>query len=270
MSNTPEFNWTGRQSKTVVEFEAYLKTLPPPVWATHLVLHHTAIPERKDWRGAKSMDGMAGYYKKLGWSGGPNAFSAPDGIWEGTPLNKMGVHAYEYNYKAIGWEVVGDYNHGPWLPPIDELTFGGIAAVLRWANIPVAHIVPHRIANLEYKHEYKSCPGDYIYNRMNEIRAEIAYRLGQTPIIVPALPYYKVISGTAPVRQSPDPNGTPVINPATGKEMRLKAGTPEATFGVDAIVKGTMVKRGKIESDQWAHHGANWGFIWLPSLQKVT
>ena len=80
-----------------------------------IVWHNTASPTLKRWHEFTRqhwMNGLASYYKGLGWSAGPHLFidDGDDGIGLFTPLNIRGTHSPSFNAQYIGIEHVGDYS----------------------------------------------------------------------------------------------------------------------------------------------------------------
>lgn len=174
--------WQLEHWPTVDAFIAHLAKHDPAVarWAVGVTVHHTVIPTVAQWRGVKTMDGMRRHYKGMGWSGAPHLFIGPDGIWQGTPLHLPGIHAGDCNDSHWGVEVVGDYDHGPWLEPINSLARGAITALYRWRGLAdAATLKGHRecLPN-------KSCPGIAI--DMDDLRRWLAGELRATP--APVLP----------------------------------------------------------------------------------
>jgi hypothetical protein len=167
MASKP-FAWDIKHFPTVESFTAYLASLARPGWATGLTIHHTAVPTVEQWRqkgGRRAMEDLRIFYRDLvvnqdgskGWPAGPQLFVGPDGIWQGTPVTQIGVHATVCNPTRIGIEVVGDYDLGPWQEPIKGLAYGAIAALCRWLKVPSSRINGHRDCASS-----KTCPGRYI------------------------------------------------------------------------------------------------------------
>lgn len=173
-----EFLWEIRFWPTLAEFESYLATLPPPSWCNGVTIHHTYIPTIAQWRGRSSMVGLGNYYKNevqnpdgsRGWPAGPQLFIAPEGIWQGTPITRRGVHAGICNASRIGMEVVGNYDPAPWKEPIAGYAYGALAAICRWLKIGPERINGHRDCDSP-----KTCPGRAI--DMGVVRSTVANRL---------------------------------------------------------------------------------------------
>lgn len=168
-----DFAWQIEHWPTVDAFAAHLATHDPAIcaWVQGLTIHHTAIPTVAQWAGQRSMEALGRVYRGKGWSGGPHLFIGPDGIWQGTPLDRPGIHAPGANDTRWGVEMVGDYTHAPWAEPIRSLAVGAMAALLRWRGLPVspATVDGHRDYNKP------SCPGDAI--DLDQVRAALARSL---------------------------------------------------------------------------------------------
>lgn len=193
----PAFRWDIKHFPTVAAFRAYLATIPAPNWAEGIAVHHTYIPTVEQWRGRASMQGMGDHYRDvLHWDSGPQVFAAPDGIWQGTPVNQMGVHAGPCNDDKIAVEVVGNYDRAVWSGAIKANAEGAIVALLDWLKKPsatTATLVGHR----DCMPGQKTCPGAAIKlpdvrKRINELRA------ASQP---PAPPADRVVIGVLPADQ---------------------------------------------------------------------
>lgn len=137
------------------DFALYIKdknfgTLP----ANKLVIHHTWKPTLSDWKGQSTFLGIKKYYEGKLWSKGPHIFIAPDGIWLMTDMRKNGYHAgIRGNYRSIGIEVVGDYDHVKWDGVVKDNALFVISALQAKLEIPDSEIKFHR------DYSAKSCPG---------------------------------------------------------------------------------------------------------------
>lgn len=165
------FRWTIIHFPTVASFRDYLAGKARPSWATGVTVHHTYIPTVEQWAARQSMVGMGNHYRDvLKWDSGPQVFAAPDGIWQGTPVTQMGVHAGPCNDDKIAVEVVGNYDGTVWAEPVKAFAEGAIVALLDWLLIreaTAATLVGHR----DCMPNQKTCPGAAI--KMPEVRARI-------------------------------------------------------------------------------------------------
>ena len=150
------------------EFKDYIKTkyfglLTP----NKIVLHHTYIPNLKQWKGLKSILAIKKVYESKRWSTGPHLFIAPDGIWLFTDMSKNGTHAGKGNWLSIGIEVVGDYRFVKPTGIAWELTKFAITALNERLNLKIENIKFHRdYSNTE-------CPGaavekEWVINELKE------------------------------------------------------------------------------------------------------
>lgn len=169
--------------QTVSEFAAHLARHQPPAFARRLIVHHTWKPTVADWRGRRTMESMARYYRGLAWDRGPHLFLAAnsanpddDGIWQMSPLNEPGMHANAANSSSIGVEVVGNYDDQPWSPKMTELADSVLVELARWLKLTISDdtIQPHRQYN-----PAKTCPGNAI--DMTRLRCRLISRLDAAP-----------------------------------------------------------------------------------------
>lgn len=85
-----------------------------PTWCDAVTLHHTASPNLsqrpRGWT-VQHMRNLQHFYQNtLGWSAGPHFFTDEDQIMGLSPFTARGVHAVSFNRRAIGIEVLGDYD----------------------------------------------------------------------------------------------------------------------------------------------------------------
>jgi N-acetylmuramoyl-L-alanine amidase CwlA len=133
--------------------DKYFGTIPP----TKLVIHHTWKPTLKDWKGQPTFLGIKRYYESKGWSKGPHIFVAPDGIWLMTDMQKNGYHAgLKGNWRTIGIEVVGNYDHKKWDGVVKDNALFVINTLQKRLDISDDKIMFHR------DYSPKSCPGNSI------------------------------------------------------------------------------------------------------------
>lgn len=136
-------------------------SIPP----SKLVVHHTYIPTKAQWKGQSTLLGIKGFYERKGWKSGPHLFVAEDGIWLFTPMFDVGTHAGAGNagYKfgrlqwySIGIEVVGDYDTKVWDGETKENVLHVIRTLRGKLGIENGDITFHR------DWMPKSCPGSAI------------------------------------------------------------------------------------------------------------
>lgn len=196
-----------RHWESVAAFESHLAQYDPQIapWVRGLTYHHTYIPNRNQWRGQQSVEGLARYYAtqapwrdaqgraRYGWSAGPHLFVAEDGIWQLTPLNEPGIHAVSFNATHWGMEVVGYYDHEVWPAHTQELAYGAGAALLRWRDLPVSSVNGHRDDPLTTK----SCPGRMI--NLDHIRRDLAALLATQTAPTPVAPATGLITADSSI-----------------------------------------------------------------------
>jgi hypothetical protein len=183
------FAWQIEHWSTPAEFAAHLARHDPAVapWAQGVTIHHTYRPLPLQWQGRRSMEALADFYENTkGWDAGPHLFlcsGAPDarndGIWQGTPLNMVGVHGGLCNAHLWGIEVVGDYDRAPWPAPVADLVYGVSGALFRWRGL--AAVTPQSVKGHRECPSTKTCPGASI--DLDLFRTQLAQQLG-----APAIP----------------------------------------------------------------------------------
>ncbi|NOK59135.1 MAG: N-acetylmuramoyl-L-alanine amidase [Chloroflexi bacterium AL-W] len=160
--------------------------LPP----TELVLHHTYIPNEKQWRGLTSMRGMQRFYAGKGWGSAPHIYVGPDQkIWLFTPMYNVGIHAGTGNsgrvngkfWYSVGIEMVGFFDDKRPSGAVWEGTKAVLGGLCRRLNIRPEEITFHR----DYTNQ-KSCPGWAVTH--DWVHSEVAQWLGQAvPERIPLL-----------------------------------------------------------------------------------
>lgn len=158
--------FTGR-GYTRQEFRDWLHAQTKPAWVKFLVAHNTAAPYiRPPVAPSIRVNNLGAYYKKLGWSTGPNLITILDRIYPGTPLAFPGTNSPGYNGKGLGIEVEGDYRTGVHDPKSGDgatawnTASWGFAELLDWLGFPLddAHIKLHR----EDPQTTHQCPGNLV------------------------------------------------------------------------------------------------------------
>lgn len=94
-------------------FEQYLNKTNKPAWCNAVCMHHTSAPSlamRPKGLLQQHIYNMKDGYVKKGWKSGPHLYIDEDQIYAMTPLSERGVHAVSFNSRAIGIEVLGDYD----------------------------------------------------------------------------------------------------------------------------------------------------------------
>jgi len=176
------FDWDVKHFPTADSFRQYLATLPRSDWCSGLTVHHTVKPTVATWRGRESMDALGRFYRdevqnpngSKGWSAGPQLFIGSDGIWQGTPVNHIGVHASVCNSNRIGIEVVGNYNLTGWQPPIKGFVYDALTLLCQWLGRGSSCINGHRDCNSP-----KTCPGRAV--DLDIVRLQVQMMLSVPP-----------------------------------------------------------------------------------------
>ena len=159
---------------TLDAFLAFLRTVPRPAWCIGLTIHNTYIPNEQQWRGLASMRSMQQGYIAKGWSAGPHLFLAADcttvsdaGIWQMTPLDRVGVHAGPCNSARLGIENVADWNARPPTVSQKALLYGVIKGFIRAWQIETSEIRVHNECM-----PGRTCPGKFMTGE--QLRHEIS------------------------------------------------------------------------------------------------
>lgn len=153
---------------TVSEFETYVKTVSKPAWVDSICLHHTGVPslsQRPSGLTAQHLKNIRHYYEtEKGWSSAPHLFIDDDQIWGMCPLTEKGVHAKSFNSRAIGIEILGNYNEESPNTGRGEkcwsIAFGAVKALVKWAGLKpdATNILFHR----DDPKTTKTCPGSKV------------------------------------------------------------------------------------------------------------
>lgn len=128
-----------------------------------IVLHNTAEPtlaQRPNGFTEQQMINLQGYYSGMGWKGGPHFFVDQDEVWAFNPITKRGTHSPSWNSKAIGVEMLGDYN-------IESFSLGGGLKVKNVAMDLLAKLCDHfdfdpstiRLHKEDPETTHDDCPG---------------------------------------------------------------------------------------------------------------
>lgn len=145
-------------------FRAYLKTVENAQDFRAVCVHHTAAPslaQRPQGFKAQHIENMASFYRGKGWSAGPHLFTDEDQAWGMTPVSSRGVHAASFNGRAVGIEMLGDYDtedpkSGRGLQVV-TFTAGIVAELLAWMELePTTQTV---LFHRDDPKTSKTCPG---------------------------------------------------------------------------------------------------------------
>jgi hypothetical protein len=143
----------------------YLGTIAKPGWCDAITLHHTASPslaQRPNGLILQHLKNLRDFYRdEKGWSAGPHLFVDEDQAWGMCDFRKKGVHAVSFNKRAIGIEVLGDYDSENPKSGRGLLCWETAAAttkvLLEWLGLPADKntVLFHR----DDPETSKSCPG---------------------------------------------------------------------------------------------------------------
>jgi hypothetical protein len=233
-----KFSYIGR-GLTLPQFAEYVSSYPFGN-ATHVVLHHTAIPDAswaklKDgiWDANESglteqqiydkrlrqLTGIKNYYEgKNTWDRGPHLFIDDKWIWLFSPMNTFGIHARTGNGNkdnySIGIEVVGYYEKVKW-PKVIENNVGAAIGYLqqRLETFQITHKVGPGGISSHRDWGKPECPGAAITERYYiQTIKRVAGALGELPTTsapVDVAQRYICLGNGLRVRQQP--NTTSVI-----------------------------------------------------------
>ncbi len=109
--------WRGIVGKSCSpgEFAAHVDQLTWSTWKPQfIVVHNTAAPNlasRPNGLTFQQIKNLEAYYRDdQKWAAGPHLFIDDRQIWLFTPLTVQGTHSPSWNSKAIGIEMLGDYD----------------------------------------------------------------------------------------------------------------------------------------------------------------
>lgn len=224
----------------------------PPEYETvsQIIIHHTATPNSQDIPTAVR---SIYYYHAViqGWGDiGYNYLVGRDGrIYQGRygGQDVIGGHSFQFAVGSSGISIIGDFQD----TPVPDAAIAGLVAITAWvgrdldpyathdflqaANLPV--IASHRDVNAT------TCPGDYLYNDLPEIRDLVAAALDDldTPFAGGIIPGDRV-------RVQTDTGGA--LN------VRSSAGTGAGVVGSLANGSYAMVMDGPVETSS-----GNWYMV---------
>ncbi len=147
-----------------------------------IVIHHSWLPDAAGYLrvgGAESVAGIQRFHQldpDRRWNDiGYHFLIGPDGlVFEGRPIEVVGSHAVP-NTGKVGICLIG--NHDPGGDPVSADSWSHLLDLVTWIShrydIPVSEaLFGHRAFST------KSCPGDLVHDRFDEIRREVRSRIG--------------------------------------------------------------------------------------------
>lgn len=197
-------NYTRDQFAKMVEATKFDEGWTP----TFVTLHHCGAPSVHQWEAPYKDTGkpypLAQRQKNLeheyrnnqGWSSAPHLFIAPESpvsYWQGTPLNRQGVHAVSFNKKSIGLEMVGNFDVDKFDERVRDNTAFALAVLFRKIGSQPAPYVFNK-SGLHFHRDdpktTKTCPGKKVEkaDMIARVEAEMAKLDGKQPSDKPAEP----------------------------------------------------------------------------------
>ena len=151
-----------------------------------IVIHHTWQPDQANYRQAATIRGIQRFHMTdRKWIDiGYHFLIGPEGvIYQGRPETVVGSHSVP-NTGKVGICIIGDYD--PERDPFTDKSYQALLDLITWLT------AEYQISPNEYyghrNFSTKSCPGDSVYNRLNEIRTEVIRRLTAVGLPIPASP----------------------------------------------------------------------------------
>lgn len=159
--------WKGiiGKSFTPDEFDAYCQSVAWTGWRPQfIVLHNTYAPslaQRPQGLIKQHILNLETYFRdKKQWSAGPHLFVDDHQIWVFTPLNTQGVHSPSWNSKAIGIEMLGDFEKEDFNTGRGALVkANAIAAIASISDALGIDPDTMRLHKEDPKTTHKTCPG---------------------------------------------------------------------------------------------------------------
>jgi uncharacterized protein YraI len=228
-------------------FASYGEVWPPEYeTVTHIIVHHTDTPNTQDIPTAVR---SIYYYHAItqGWGDiGYNYLVGRDGrIYQGRygGQNVIGGHSFQYAIGSSGICIIGDFQD----TPVPDAALSGLVAIVAWVGrdldpygtsdfhetLDLPTICSHRDVNAT------TCPGDYLWNDLPEIRDMVAATLDSGDMETP-FPGGIVVGDRVMVNTADD----------TSLNLRDAAGTDAAIAGSLAHGAFAVVVDGPTETDE--------------------
>ena len=177
--------WTPIVGKafTAEEFDNYCRSLKWDKWRpSFIVLHNTGtlLKHRpKGMTAQKIRDNEARYRDEKKWSAGPHLFIDDNKIWVFTPLTVQGVHSPTWNKTALGFEMIGNYDHDDFMTGrgllVQKNAIAAIASVSTRLGIDPDTMKLHKEDKAT---SHTDCPGKAVDKQfvINEVKRLIVLR----------------------------------------------------------------------------------------------
>jgi hypothetical protein len=184
---------------TLEQFQDWLNKAKITRPIDRVFIHHTAIPNAKQWRGLKTLTGIRNEHMKRfkTYDIGYHFIIAPNGrdIWLGRDINRIGAHALNNNTGTVGVVYAANFNEEN--PKVNgyDLGLSVVESLIRKLGLEFNDVYGHR----EGKGSSTSCPGSLL--DMNAFRADIALRLAEVEHKNLFIDGYKVEASNAHISQ---------------------------------------------------------------------
>ena len=175
LNQTPEI-----PKPNIISREEWGALSPKDEYSPHtpdgIVIHHTWKPRQENYKGAASIQGIQRYHMKTKkWNDiGYHFLIGPDGlIFQGRPETVIGAHSSP-NTGKIGICVIGDYDtdQDPFTPKIRA----SLVDLMTWLTATYKINTDNFFGHRDFSP--KSCPGDEVYQHLDNFKSEIKSRLG--------------------------------------------------------------------------------------------
>ncbi len=225
----------------------------PPEYSTveHVIIHHTDTPNTQDIPTAVR---SIYYYHAVtqGWGDiGYNYLVGRDGrIYQGRygGQDVIGGHSYQYAIGSSGISIIGDFQS----TPVPQDALAGLVSIVAWVardldphgfsdfheTLDLPTITSHRDVNAT------TCPGDYLWNELPQIRDLVAATLASGELETP-FPGGIVVGDRVMVNTS---GGSLNLRSGAGSGNSVNGSLPQGAFAV--------VVDGPVETDE-----GNWLLI---------
>ncbi len=165
----------------VLSREAWKARPPKGEYTPHtpaaIVLHHTWKPTSAQYLKDATIRGIQNYHMNDNkWSDiGYHFLIGPEGvIYQGRPETVVGAHSTP-NTNYIGICIIGDYDPGQ--DPLTPESYAALLDLMTWLTSEYGIATQEFYGHRDFS--TKSCPGDSVHHRIDEIKAEVKRRLEQ-------------------------------------------------------------------------------------------
>lgn len=163
----------------VLSREAWKARPPKGEYTPHtpaaIVLHHTWKPTAAQYQKEATIRGIQNYHMNDNkWSDiGYHFLIGPEGvIYQGRPETVIGAHSTP-NTNYIGICIIGDYDPGQ--DPLTPASYAALLDLMTWLTAEYGISTQEFYGHRDFS--TKSCPGDSVHHRLDEIKNEVKRRL---------------------------------------------------------------------------------------------